>query len=309
MSKTVIVEGLVKTISGKTILDNISIALEEKSIAGLLGPNGAGKTTLLKILVGIYKPTSGRVLVKNLEPIDPRAKKLLGYCPQDPGLFEELNAWDNILFYARLHGLSEAEALSRGRELLEKLGLLDHARRPVGKYSGGMKKKLSLAISLLPDPEILILDEPTTGLDPGVRRLVWDIILRERDKDKSILVATHYMEEADYLSDKVYIIDRGRIIASGAPEELKKKYGPQSVIEIEYYMLTPGLLEELRSRYSGLVYRDNIIRVHSEDPDRDLPALASLSYEYKAAIKAMRVTKPTLEDVFLALTGRRLEEV
>lgn len=308
MDKPLIVKNVLKLFGGRKVLDNVSISLKKGVITSLLGPNGAGKTTLIKIMTGIYKPNSGRVLINGKEPIDPHIKSMIGYCPQEPGLLEELNAWDNIMFYARLYGLSGREAKRKGKELLERMELLEHAKRPVGKYSGGMKKRLSIIISLLHSPKILILDEPTTGLDPNIRRFMWNVILEEKRKGTAILIATHYMDEADYLSDYIYIIDEGKIIAKGMPEELKLKYGPKSVIEIDFYRLSPKLINMLRNEGWKVVAENNKLRIHSSNPDEDVPVIVNRSYNIGAPIKSLKVTKSSLEDVFLALTGRRLTE-
>lgn len=303
-----VVEDLGKDFGDRTVLQGVNIRVYPGEIVGLLGPNGAGKTTLLRIISGIYKPSRGRVLVGGYEPRSIEALKMLTYCPQEHGLFEELSGWDNILFYARLYGLGEKEAKEMGKKLLERFGLLEHANKEVAKYSGGMKRRLCLAISLLHKPKLLILDEPTTGLDPGIRRSIWDIFIEEKRKGKAILLATHYMEEADYLSDRIYIIYQGKIIAEGAPEELKTKYGPRSVIEIEFYKSPPVLREKLDSLGLAYTFTDTILRIQTNEPDSQVSVIVSVLHDIGASIKTLRVTKPTLEDVFLKLTGKRLEE-
>ncbi len=305
----VVVEELVKRYGDKEALKGVSFRVEKGIVYSLLGPNGAGKTTLLNIIAGILNPTSGRVLVKGRDPRDPETRLHIGFCPQEHGLTELLTGYDNMMFFARLYGYSEREARKRVKELLELVGLLEYANKLVAKYSGGMKKRLSLAITLLHNPDLLILDEPTTGMDPGVRRSVWDIILQLRKEGKTILLATHYMEEADYLSDKVAIMNDGSIIAEGSPEELKQKYGPKTVVELELYRTPTGkVIEELR-RYSDTIYvEDSLVRVHTADPDTLVPKIVNTLYSIGFPLKALRITKPTLEDVFLKLTGRRLGE-
>ncbi len=304
-----VVENLVKRYGDKVALKGVSFRVEKGIVYSLLGPNGAGKTTLLSIIAGILNPTSGRVLVKGGDPRDPKARLHIGYCPQEHGLTELLTGRDNMMFYARLYGYSESEARKRVNELLDLVGLTDYADKPVAKYSGGMKKRLSLAITLLHDPDLLILDEPTTGMDPGMRRSVWDIILGLRKEGKTILLATHYMEEADYLSDRVAIMNEGEIVAEGSPEELKQKYGPKSVVELELYMPPkPSTIEDL-GRFSDTIYlENNTIKVHTQDPDSIIPKLVDTLYSGGLSLKALRIAKPTLEDVFLKLTGRRLGE-
>ena len=307
MEELLVVDGVWKKFVDKVVLNNVSLVVHSGEVVELLGPNGAGKTTLLRIISGVLKPDQGRVSIKGLDPIDPEARKLIGFCPQEPGLIPDLTGFENMLFYARLQGLDGRNVINRIRELSGIMGLTNDIDRLVRKYSGGMKKKLGLATTLIHDPEILILDEPTTGMDPGVRREVWRIIEEERKRGKGILIATHYMEEADALSDRVYIIDQGRIIASGSPEELKSKYGPTAVITIEFYR-QPRDLDSVLQRI-GLKYivdGDNV-RIHSSDPDKDVPGIVALIHEAGGTIRSLRVVKPTLEDVFLKLTGRRIE--
>ncbi|WFO75472.1 ABC transporter ATP-binding protein [Desulfurococcaceae archaeon MEX13E-LK6-19] len=302
-----VVDNIVKKYNDKIVLENVSFSVEENTIYSLLGPNGAGKTTLLSIITGIVLPTSGEVKIYGRDPKDPDTRRIIGYCPQEPAVYEELTGYENLLFYARLYGIDESSAKQRIHELLETFGLKEHSNKLVGKYSGGMKKRLSLAIALLPDPKILILDEPTTGMDPGIRRETWDLILDLKKKGKTIILATHYMEEADILSDKVAIINEGKIIVEGAPEELKKKYGPKSVISIE--LETPATKEvvEAAKTFSPNIYtEDNILKIPTDEPDELVPKITSLFYEKKIKFRALRITKPTLEDVFLKLTGRRL---
>ncbi len=304
-----VVDNVVKKYGDKVVLKGVSFQVEKGIVYSLLGPNGAGKTTLLSIIAGILNPTSGRVLIMGKDPRDPETRTHIGYCPQEHGLHELLSGYDNMMFYARLYGYSDSEAKKKVDELLELVGLKEHAKKPVAKYSGGMKKRLSLAITLLHDPDLLILDEPTTGMDPGIRRSVWDIIEGQKKEGKTIILATHYMEEADYLADKVAIMHEGEIIAEGSPEELKQKYGPKSVVELELYTPPSNSVLEALKKYSDTTYlENNTIRVHTQDPDSIIPKLVDALYSQNQSLKALRIVKPTLEDVFLKLTGRRLGE-
>jgi len=303
-----IVEKVVKKYGEKIVLKDISFSTEKGSIYSLLGPNGAGKTTLLSIIAGVLEPTSGRVLVKGMDPRESKIRRIIGYCPQEPALYEELTGYENMMFYARIYDINEDFARKRINEMLQLVGLENESKRLVRKYSGGMKKRLSLAIALLPDPGILVLDEPTTGMDPSVRRVIWDLIVKLKKEGKTILLATHYMEEADILSDRVAIMNEGRIIAEGTPEELKTKYGPKSVIEIQLHEKIGEALKIL-NRFSNTVYsQENIIKIHTNDPDRIVPQIVASLYDHGIKLYSLRVLKPSLEDVFLKLTGRRLTE-
>jgi len=303
-------EDLVKEYDGTPALRGVSFEAYEGEVLGLLGPNGAGKTTLMNILAGILLPTSGRAEVLGHDVVaESRAvRELIGFCPQETVAYEELSALDNVMFYAGLYDLPRSEAKRKARELLEFVGLWDVAKRPVREFSGGMKRRLNLAIALVNDPRVLLLDEPTTGLDPRARREVWRYIEGLRAEGRTILLATHYMEEADRLSDRVAIMDLGRLVALGTPEELKRSVGELSVIEVEVAEPKPGLREAL-APYSenGRVLEDeNKVRIYARDPDAVLPRAVEAALRAGAKIVAINITEPTLEDVFLKLTGRRL---
>ncbi len=306
--KILVVENLVKKYGGKTVLDNISFEINKPGVYSLLGPNGAGKTTLLNILAGITKPTSGKVEILGRDPRDTSVKKNIGFCPQDPSLYNMLTGWENVKLYATIYDLKWSEVFDRVKEYVKLLGLEKDMDKLIAKYSGGMLKKLSLIITLIHDPEILILDEPTTGLDPGVRREVWDLINSLREKGKVVILATHYMEEADKLSDHVWIIDRGKIIAEGPPGELKKKYGPPSVIELVFPEEPSNDVVDRLSKAYGEIHLDGVkAKIYTSEPDKIVPELVNSIYRSGFSLTSLRVVKPTLEDVFLKLTGRRLE--
>ena len=218
-----VVEELVKKYGDIEAVRGVSFTVETGEVYALLGPNGAGKSTILGIVTGVISPTSGRVLVDGLPPYRREARTRIGYAPQGHGLDPSLTGLENIAFYARLRGLSPREAVKQLTGLAEEWGLYQHLHRPVGKYSGGMARKLAVLVALIGDPRLLVLDEPTSGLDPGSRRKIWELVERLRGEGKAVLLATHYMEEAERLADRVGIIDRGVLVAEGAPDELKKK--------------------------------------------------------------------------------------
>jgi len=300
---------VVKNYGSTRVLDGLSLRIDKPIVYSLLGPNGAGKTTLLSILAGIQKPNSGKVLLKGYEATSVEAKRIAGYCPQDYSLYERLSGWDNIFFYASLYDVPKNEAKRRAEELLNMLNLENYASQRVSKYSGGMKKKLSLIVSLLHDPEVVLLDEPTEGLDPDSRTKVWEMVKRMKSEGKVVIIATHNMDEADKFSDIVGIIDRGRLLAEDSPENLKRVYGPPSVIEIALPEKPPEKLLSDLGKVSEEFYVDEYtLKVHVDDPDRAVPVLTELIYEAGSKIEALRVLKPTLEDVFFKITGRRLKQ-
>jgi ABC-2 type transport system ATP-binding protein len=292
--------GVVKRFGGATVLKGVSLSVAKGSIVSLLGPNGSGKTTLLRIVAGVLRPSSGEVVFRG---------GLMSYLPQELGLFKELSGWDNILFYARLYGLDKGYVLKRGKELLEKLELLNYAKAPVAKYSGGMARKLSLAIALLPDADLYVLDEPTTGLDPSSRRSIWELIEELKRSGKSVLLSTHYMEEAERLSDYVYLIHKGSIVAEGTVEELKKRYAPRTAIELHLYGDAKKAVGILKERgFDAYAYGDAVAKVYSASPREEVPKLISALYESGVYVKLLNIAEPTLEDVFIRLTGERLGE-
>lgn len=305
-----IVENVVKYFDSRKVLDIPFWKIDNPGIYSLLGPNGAGKTTFLNIVVGVLNPDGGRVVVKGFLPIDEETRKIVGYLPQEPGLIDTLTGYDNAVFYGRLYGLSPRDIVKKLKSIAERLGLTDRdLGMKVGKYSGGMKKKLALAIALLHDPEILVLDEPTTGMDPATRIEVWSMLLEFRKSGKTVLLATHHMDEADKLSDRVAIMDSGRIVAEGTPEELKKRFGPRTVAILKISQIVDeGVVEVLKRYTDGYQVDEDFVKVHLDEPDKQLPKLLGELYTYNYFVTEFKLVKPTLEDVFLRLTGKRLKE-
>ncbi len=301
---------LVKEYDGTLALRGVSFDVREGEVFGLLGPNGAGKTTLMNILAGVVLPTSGKAEVLGHDVVaESRAvRELIGFCPQETVAYEELSALENMMFYAGLYGLPRSEAKRRAKELLDFMGLWEVAKKPVKEFSGGMKRRLNLAIALINDPRVLLLDEPTTGLDPRARREVWRYVEELRAEKRTVLLATHYMEEADRLSDRVAIMDLGRIVALDTPEALKKTVGELSVIEVETDEPGEGLIKALSplSENGKVLTGEDTVRLYARDPDAVLPRVIEAALGAGARVMAIRITEPTLEDVFLKLTGRRL---
>lgn len=310
MSDVLLVKEVVKILNSKTILNGITLRVSSGEIYGLLGPNGAGKSTLMNIVSGLLKPDRGRVLVYGEPPESPSVKRVIGYCPQDPCLINSLSGLDNALFYGRLYGLARRDIVEKTISYSERLGLSKRdLEMKIGKYSGGMKKKLSLVITLLHDPKLLILDEPTTGMDPNARIEVWDLVMELKNNGRTIMLATHYMEEADRLSDRVGIMYQGRIIAEDVPEALKRNYGPKTTVLLELEK-TPGdhVLKLLKDYGEVYMVDDTSLKVHLEDPERKIPEIMSSLCALGCSVLGFKIAKPTLEDVFTRLTGRRLVE-
>jgi ABC-2 type transport system ATP-binding protein len=224
-----------KSFNEHKAVDGVSFTIYKGEIFGLLGPNGAGKTTTIRMLSTVLEPDSGDVTIggysvrRNANAV----RSLIGVCPQELALYEELSALDNLVFFGRMVGLDGKEARAQAAARLELLGLAQRAKGRVDKFSGGMKRRVNLAVSLMGHPELLFMDEPTVGIDPQSRNNIYDTIEGLRDKGMTILYTTHYMEEADRLCDRVAIMDGGRIIAIDTPRELRSQIGPPDQVTLE----------------------------------------------------------------------------
>jgi ABC-2 type transport system ATP-binding protein len=236
---------LAKRYEDVNAVDGLSLSIGAGELFGLLGPNGSGKTTTINCLCGLTRPTSGTAIVGGFDvEKDPlKVRELIGVCPQETAVYPYLTGIENVELYGALHDLGRNDAHRRAAEVLQKLGLEDEARRRVGKYSGGMKRRVSLAMSLVHDPEILLLDEPTVAMDPQSRHAVWDFVLELKARGKTILLTTHYMEEAEALCDRVGVVDHGRLIALGAPAEINRERGAKDLEEAFIMMTGRGIRE------------------------------------------------------------------
>ncbi len=300
--------GLVKVYPGGVrAVDGVSFCIRPGEIYSLLGPNGAGKTTTVKMLATLLKPTEGDAFILGRSVVRERyeVRRLIGVTPQDLTSDDEMTGWENVYIQARLYGYPAGEARERARWALEYMGLLDVAHRKVSTYSGGMRRRLEIAMSIVHKPKVLFLDEPTLGLDVQSRRHLWDLIRRLRGEGVTILLTTHYMEEAEELSDRVAIIDHGRIIAEGAPGELIAKLGGERI-----HILMPGPSEAERlagelasSGWSARAHGSEVVVTVANAAE----ALAELAPHLRGA-REVRIARPNLEEVFLELTGRRLRE-
>jgi len=239
------IQGLTKDYGDIRAVDNLTLSISEAEVFGLLGPNGSGKTTTINCITGILKPSSGSIRVGGFDVrIQGReARQIMGVSPQETAVYQYLTGKENVELFGRLYSVSKGALGPRVDYVLEKVGLLEESGRRVGKYSGGMKRRVSIAMALVTDPKIVLLDEPTVGMDPQARRSVWDFILELRDKGKTIVLTTHYMEEADELCDEVGIIDHGRLIALGSPTDLKEKYHARDLEDV-FIQLTGRRIRE-----------------------------------------------------------------
>ncbi len=279
-------------------VDGVSFTVSAGEIFGLLGPNGAGKSTTIHLIGGVLSPAGGEVRLDGGDPKRPATRRRLGVAPQTLSLYEGLTGEENCAFFGRLNGLSSKLLKERTARAIDLAGLTDRARDRVSAYSGGMKRRLNLAVALIHDPPILLLDEPTVGVDPQSRNHLFDSIEALRGEGRAILFTTHYMEEAQRLCDRVAVMDHGKIMDSGSVDGLIARHGGPSVVEVE------GLdrsfaVEPLEGTRNG-----DLCRFETPNPMIVLQALA----DRKAAYTGLRIHRADLETVFLNLTGRRLRD-
>ena len=241
------IEQLTKKYEDTVAVDNLTLQVEKGELFGLLGPNGAGKTTTISILCGIIKPTSGTAKIygfdiqKDLQKV----KELIGVCIQETAIYPYLSGKENLELFGKLYNMNKKTIKERSNMLLEKMGLKEDAKRVTAKYSGGMKRRLSLSLALIHDPQIAFLDEPTVAMDPQSRHAVWDFIKEQKTKGKTIVLTTHYMEEAEELCDRVGIIDHGKLIALGTPKELIAKNNVKNLEEVFIQLTGRNMREEM----------------------------------------------------------------
>ena len=297
---------------GVRALNGVSFRVSRGEIYSLLGPNGAGKTTTMKIIATLLRPTSGRAAVMGIDVMSNpgSVRKIIGYVPQELSADDELTGMENVVLQARLYGIPKGEAVKRAEELLGMVGLSEAANRLVRSYSGGMRRRLELAMGLVNKPDLLILDEPTLGLDVQSRLSLWEYIERlRREKEITILMTTHYMDEADRLSDRIAIIDNGRIVAEGSPQELKAGIGGD-VIMIKISSDPLEAAEKLKA-INGVLGVDVVegnLRIKVKNAETMIPEIVSALGRINGKIESISITKPTLDQVFIEYTGRMFRD-
>ncbi len=309
-----------KTAKTVTALDEVSFSVKKGEIFGLLGPNGAGKTTTIKTICTLIQPTSGEVYVNghDVEKDSQRARQDLGVMlTGDRTLYWKLTGRENLEYFSALYHMDRKHAKERIHELLKLVGLEERQDTLVENYSTGMRMRLSFIKGILHEPPVLLLDEPTMSLDPQSARLIRETIQDLRKQGHAILLTTHYMEEADQLSDRVAVIDHGKIIALAPPDELKKSMMKSEVIEIEAQNIDPRVVEKLKgitninevvSSIEDASSLRGMIKVHSNDGKNAIPEMLGILVKGGVEVSNVKIATPTLEDVFISLTGRALRD-
>lgn len=287
-------------------VQDVSFKVNKGEIFGILGPNGAGKSTTILMLTTLLRITSGTAKINDLdvERNDSEVRNKIGIALQDTGIDNLLTARELFYTTARLWGLSKSKSKDRTEEMLNLVGLTEAADRRVKTYSGGMKRRLDLGLSLVHKPEVLFLDEPTTGLDPGSRRVLWDEIKKLRDEGVTIILTTQYLEEADELANRISIIDEGLVVAEGTPDELKSSIGGD-VITLTFRSDDDAIKAQTIIENSDI--EDNQIRVTVENGAEKIPNLLNQLVSKDINVQSVSANKPSLDDVFLKVTGYRLE--
>ena len=313
--KSVIAQDLVKTYDKGRVraLDGLSLDVSEGTVLGVLGPNGAGKTTTVRVLSTLISPDSGSAQVAGIDVIKypEKVREVIGLSGQYAAVDETLTGWDNLIMFGRLYHLSSQKAKLRATELLEQFNLVDAARRPIKTYSGGMRRRLDLAASLIVNPKILFLDEPTTGLDPRGRQDMWGVIKGLVAGGTTLLLTTQYLEEADQLADEIVVVDHGKVIARGTSDNLKRQVGGERlevVVELQDLAKTQAIVAGVAS--GKVTVEEDLGRVSA-------PVNTGSRALIDAALKLDEITihpldiglkRPSLDDVFISLTGHAAVE-
>ncbi|MCO5995138.1 ATP-binding cassette domain-containing protein [Actinoallomurus rhizosphaericola] len=307
-------EGLRKRYGGTAALDGLDLAVPAGTVRGLLGPNGAGKTTTVRILATLLRPDEGHATVAGFDVLDRPAevRPRIGLLGQRTAVDEILSGRQNLELFGRLHHLGARAARARATELLDRFGLGDAGGKPVGRYSGGMRRRLDLAAALILAPAVLFLDEPTTGLDPRGRLEMWDAVRALAREGTTVLLTTHYLDEADHLADTISVVDHGRVVAEGTPDELKSRTGDDRIDVVVRDPATLPVAAELLGRVSGTTAHvdPDLRRAGAPVRDRATALTGVVRALADAGIDAedIALRRPTLDEVFLHLTGHRAGE-
>jgi ABC-2 type transport system ATP-binding protein len=304
------VSNLKKNYESFQALKGISFDIKEGEFFGLLGPNGAGKTTTISIMSTILEPDEGRVSIAgfDLKSNPTECKKNIGVVPQEIALYNDLSAYDNLLFWGSLYDVPKDVLKVRIDETLQLFGLFDRKDDKVKTYSGGMKRRINIASALLHKPKVLFMDEPTVGIDPQSRNLIFEVLEKLHKEGMTIVYTTHYMEEAERFCDKIGIIDNGQIIAQGTLEELKSLSKMKETIVVSFENLSDSLYANISSEWEGVKRIENAIHFFTSEVNRDLSVIILKCNQAGLSISNIDIQKVNLETIFLSLTGKQLRD-
>jgi len=304
------VSNLSKKYDSQQALNGINFEIKEGEFFGLLGPNGAGKTTTISIMSTILEPSGGVVKIDGLDVASKSAecKRRIGVVPQEIALYNELSAYQNLLFWGSLYDVPKPELKKRIEEILKLFGLWDRKDDKVKTYSGGMKRRINIASALLHQPKVLFMDEPTVGIDPQSRNLIYEVIEKLHKDGMTIVYTTHYMEEAERFCDRIAIIDNGQIIAQGSLEELKNSVAIKETIVISFSNLTEEFLKQILAKNKDVKQVDDSLQFFSLNAKNDLSKIILQCNEIGLEILQIEIQKVNLETIFLNLTGKQLRD-
>jgi len=295
---------------GVVAVDSLDLDVEEGELFGVLGPNGAGKTTTIGILTTRVRPTAGEAIVAGANVVtEPTAvRRRIGVVPQKPNPDRAVNVIDNLIFHAAYFGVPRAEATRRADELLEKLGIAEKRNVKVDQLSGGQQQRLMIARALTHDPRVIFLDEPTVGLDPQARLSLWDILRELHRQGRTIVMSTHYMEEADQLCDRLAIIDQGKLLALDTPSRLKAQAPGDTLVEVTFDVDAQSVVDAALAldSVSRAEARGSLLRVFSRRGGEIIPALIGAGDARGLSVRDIHLSRPSLETLFISLTGRKL---
>ena len=306
-SPVIVAQGLTKTFGTLNAVDGIDFEVPAGESFGLLGPNGAGKSTTMRMVGAVSSRSAGTLRVLGLDPDThgPEIRSQLGVVPQDDNLDTELRVRDNLIVYGRYFGIPRRTCATRADELLAFAQLEDKARSKVDDLSGGMKRRLTIARALINEPRILMLDEPTTGLDPQARHVLWDRLFRLKERGTTLVLTTHYMDEAEQLCDRLVVVDHGRIMAEGSPSALIRQYSTREVVELRFGSdHNAGAAQRLEGAAQRVEVLPDRVLLYTDDGERLLEHVAEIGLHPTTSL----VRRSSLEDVFLRMTGRSLIE-
>lgn len=309
------VKDLRKSFKDFQAVKGVSFTVEKGESFGLLGPNGAGKSTIINMITGLYSPTAGSITVKDIDVIKnaKQAQKWIGVVPQDIALYQEMSAKENLKFWGRMYGLSSKALDKKVDEVLELIGLTDRAKGKIDTFSGGMKRRVNIGAAILHQPDLLIMDEPTVGIDPQSRKHILDTIKNLNQQGMTIIYTSHYMEEVEYLCERIGIIDHGELITCGTMPELRESIGDRSriILTIDKDKISSEeLINPLTSIFleKDINVQDNKLTVFHKEPQLILSDFIQTVTRSGVKISSVNIVEPNLESVFLHLTGRSLRD-